>query len=67
MNDNSKNQSQLNIIEELGRIVETLGWAIAIPDKNTVDHLIIGKADRVKKVTDDLSQDYDILVKEPAQ
>jgi len=58
-----KKVKHMNIIMELSRLLPQINWAIAIPDKNNVDHLVIGKEEIIKKITDELSEDYDLVVK----
>jgi Mg2+/Co2+ transporter CorB len=53
-----------NIIRELNRMLGHMGWHIAIPDKDTVDHLIIGKIEKVEKIINQISGKYDIMERE---
>ena len=57
----------INLINELNRALGKIGWSIAIPDSELVDHLIIGKVEAVQNVVAELPAEYDIMVKERTQ
>lgn len=55
-------QDQAEWILELNKILKKIGWSIAIPDVEAVDHMIIGKEEKVVAVTEKLPQAYDVMV-----
>jgi len=65
MTDDKKRQ--INIFEDLGKLLEELGWSMLIPDKNSVDHLIIGKKEVIKEIGKNLDEDYDLMTKDTAK
>lgn len=63
MSDKEKEEN-MNIINELSALLGKIGWAIAIPDQEAVDHLIVGKFEVVDEITASLITEYDILEKD---
>lgn len=57
-------EEKVNIITEISKLVAKLGWGIAVPDQDSVDHLIVGKVKVIENLIQDIPQDYDILEKE---
>lgn len=53
--------SQENFIMELQALLKKHNWSMAIPDKNAVDHLLIGKEEALVKIVAKIDQPYDIM------
>jgi hypothetical protein len=49
---------------ELGELMADIGWAVAIPDQNSIDHLVIGKPEKIKEIVKELQKKYDIMKKD---
>lgn len=56
-------EEQINIVNELDKILTRMGWVIALPDSDKIDHIIIGKKKVVENIVSEVVGSYDIMEK----
>jgi hypothetical protein len=61
------NDSQFDIIEELNKALNKVNWAIAIPDGESIDHLVIGRIEKIEQLVRDLPYEYEVMTRETRQ
>lgn len=51
-------------IIEASEILARIGWSIAIPQTNEVDHLVVGTKEALGNVLSTLPAEYEVMTKE---
>jgi hypothetical protein len=51
-------------IVEASDLLAKVGWSIAIPEKDDVDHILVGKIEALEDLVFDLDEEYTVMSKE---
>jgi hypothetical protein len=51
-------------IVEASDLLAKVGWSIAIPEKDDVDHILVGEIEALEDLVFDLDEEYTVMSKE---
>jgi len=51
-------------IVEASDLLARIGWSIAIPEKDDIDHLLVGEIEALEDIAVNLDEEYTIMSKE---